>query len=332
MIKKIIHQYNDRDSVYDDGLTNHLNMGLYALYQMGADEERLHRYAKSYIKKGHVPKVRTCDVIITDENFMDHLGKEGTYSAFIPFFKSEFEKGPFETVLRKYVNILIDGSAGGAFHGLIRLAYAYELESTDEMIKALSYFSEVYLKMGEKEYILGLNKKEPLEAVTELSRRTYFINKSFKRPMITGRMMDVFEDSQFENVVTGLPEVCQNSEAMNGLLLKLYGSTQNFTMLHGYTSTHALRVLEPLIDNYIEVIQRHWFNVQIAYLSTNCTPIMDTPSLNPNPKWTFIMRAVLEKVDVHAIKMTYSLYEQSKIYGEDELARRLASIKLYKSN
>ncbi len=50
MIEKIITQYNDRNSVYGGQLTNHLNMGLYALYRMGADEKKLHELCKKLFR------------------------------------------------------------------------------------------------------------------------------------------------------------------------------------------------------------------------------------------------------------------------------------------
>jgi len=345
MIKKIIGVYNDRNSVSASGVTNHLNMGLFALYKMGAGEDLLNWFAKYYIKKENIIEVPKSDLIITEENYDKHLGQVGSYSAFVIFYKSVFEKETpkketlkdesFENVLKKYVNKLVLGSAGDTFQGLIRLAYAYELEAYDEIINALAYCSECYLKFENTEVTEVTNPanlETPFDSILKLSKSEYFINRTYNSSVAIERMIAVREDVEYKNIVSALPESHQNSKAMNSLMLKLYAHTQNITMLHCYTSTHALRVLEPILINYKKVLQLHWLNVQLAYISTSCTPILEVPSYDVIPKWPFIFRAALAKVDVNAIEMAYSTYEQCKLFGEDELSRIVASLKLYKSN
>jgi len=333
MIKEIIEIYNDRDTSYGSGMTNHLNMGLFALSQLGAEDEQLNRYAKHYIAHAELKKAPVPNVRINRENFNLYLGDRTNYSAYVVFFKDvfgnlEFGSNDFTTLLEIYVNELIDGAAGGAFHGLIRLAYAYELQSEEEICKALAYLAECYMKMGETSDILALDEKEPMNAMMDLSEVTYFQEMTFSRAMITGRMRDVFEDPMFMMLATKLPDQYLNSESFHGLLINIYGMTQNFTMLHAYTSTHALRVLEPLIENYEDALQRHWFNLQIAYLSTNCTPFVVLPKMDIVPSWGHIFTQALHKTDVHTIKVIYSMFDQTQIFGEGDLGRMLAVIRL----
>ena len=330
MIKKLIAQYNDRNSVYGDELTNHLNMGLYALYQMGADENDLHTYAQKYLDSKNVAPQPPISVTVTEDNFENYLGRIGYYSSFIPFYTKQVEHLGIDKTLKKYLNRLIDGSAGGAFHGLIRTAYAYELASEEEVAKALAYFSECYqaypLERAPEEIT------EPFEHIQNLSTMEHFKNFVFKRPLITGRMIDIYKDGVFRQEVRALPQQMCNSAAFSDMLLILYGKTGDFTMLHGFTSTHALRVLKKFVDDYTNVLKMHWIHLQLAYLSTGCVPLNPLPEAEYIEEWETIFEAALKVEDVHTIKLVYSLHEQSDVGEEaDQLYRQIAQYRINQS-
>ncbi len=137
MIQRIISKYNDRDCVYDGGLTNHLNMGLYAMYKSGASQERLDEFAQYYIDKNHISKVANAIYSINDSSYEEYVGLKNTYSSFVPYFIDKLSSSKLEEIIRKYLNELLPGSSGDAFHGIIRMAYAVELDSIDEIAKAL---------------------------------------------------------------------------------------------------------------------------------------------------------------------------------------------------
>ncbi len=321
MIEKIITQYNDRNSVYGGQLTNHLNMGLYALYRMGADEKKLHDYAKSYLERKNISPQPPSEVPIHLANYEYFLGHMGYYSSFIPFFTEQIEILGVEETLRKFLNRLIDGSAGGAFHGIIRTAYAYELGDKKEIAKALAYFSECY-----QAYPINIepdSTANPLDHVKKLATMDYFKNFAFKRSLITGRMMDIYEDPVFHSEVRALDTSLCNSESFADLTLTLYGMTEDFTMLHGFTSTHAIRVLKEFFDDYTEVLKQHWINLQLAYLSTGCTPLNPMPEAEEVDEWDQLFKKALEVKDVHTIKLIYSLHEQSRIGAKEDRAYRL---------
>lgn len=329
MITSIIEQYNDRDSLYGEKLTNHLNMGLFSLYKMGANEERLHEFAKGYIKYSQLPPMPEVLYEIDDENFETYLGKEGTYSSFIEYFSKKLTNERKNNTLTRFVNRLIDGEAGGAFHGIIRLAYAIELDSIEnaegELIKALAYLAEAYKRFPLK---IPFPPMDPLEAVIKLSKNPYFKNFTFKRPLIIGRMTDIYEDPQFAEVLTDMPDDFYDNQVMAQLLLKLYLLTEDFTVLHGFTSTHALRVLKPYITNYTDILKQHWRLIQLAYLSTGCTSIGTFPDIdNEVESWDKIFELTISSRDVHTLKLVYSLHEQAKLFTDDRLFRIAAILK-----
>jgi hypothetical protein len=321
MIKKIITQYNDRNSVYGGELTNHLNMGLYALYCMGADEQKLHDYAKSYLERKNILPQPPAEVPIHLANYEYYLGHMGYYSSFIPFFTEQIEILGTEETLRKFLNRLIDGSAGGAFHGIIRTAYAYELGDKKEIAKSLAYFSECY-----QAYPINIDPqptRQPLDHIKKIADMDYFKNFVFKRSLITGRMMDIYEDPIFHSEVRALDTSLCDSETFADMLLTLYGMTEDFTMLHGFTSTHAVRVLKEFFDDYTDVLKQHWIHLQLAYLSTGSTPLNPMPQAEKVDEWDAIFGKALEVKDVHTIKLIYSLYEQSRIGAKEDRTYRL---------
>jgi len=320
MIKSIIQKYNHLESKHSGQLTNHLNMGLYALSQMSATETELHDFAKSYINKRSIESIKPCHMLITDENFSEWLGKEDSYSEFVGFFMKKIRNEDPSEVFTLYMNKLKEGFAGGAFHGLIRAAYAFELQDPEELAKSLAYLSESYLKFDVN--LDELSKADPIDTILNFSKSEHFKTKIFKRTLITGRMIDVYEDRKFN--ATRLNNKQLNNENMYDLVLNLYALTLDFTILHGFTSTHALTVLEPILTGYEEVLQRHWFNLQIAYLSTKCTPILEDPIIDISLKWTDIFNKAKESDDVHDIKLTYSLFKMSEKYGRSSLAKTVA--------
>lgn len=328
MIKEVIHKYNNKDSLYGNKLTNHLNMGLYALYKMGANEQELDRFAKGYIDHNHLPEVPPIKAVIDDNNYDDYLGIDGYYSSFIPYFNEVLEGKTIDEVVQKFLNEFIDGSAGGAFHGLIRLGYAYELKDKEEIAKALSYMAECYKPFPRTEAMKKATVMEPINGVLALSSNHHFKTKEFSRELIIGRMIDIYEDPEFEKNLTRINICYCTSKYFSELLLKLYALTGDFTILHGFTSTHALRILSHLIKDYEEVLSLHWYHLQMAYLSTNCTEIKDIPFVTSLKSWDEIFDEVKEVKDIHTVKIVYSLYEQAKFSEVDSLFRTLAQIKV----
>lgn len=328
MIADVINKYNDRDSLYGNKLTNHLNMALFALYKMGADEARLNEFAKEYISQTNLPPLLPPDVKISKENFCDHLGRDGSYSSYILYFENELNNKSIEEVLKEYIIILLPGEAGGAFHGVIRLAYAYALNDKNELVRALAYFAEAYKEFPFSEELQRSMKViEPIRAVSLLSKNSYFQNFKFHRPLIIGRMEDIYEDPQFLDVLSDLSIDYCNSRCFSELLLKLYSLTGEFTVLHGFTSTHALRLLSPFINNYKLILKQHWYLLQLAYLSTNCTPISEYTAPTKVNGWSEIFTEACKSKDVHTIKLVYSLYEQSSLSEDDCLYRSIAQDK-----
>jgi len=321
-IKAVIHGYNDKEAEYSGGLSNHLNMGLYALYKMGAKSERLHEYAKQYIKQNNIREIKPIKYRINHTNFMNYIGGEDTYSSFVLFFEQYVSGFGIEETLKRYLNILIKGSAGAAFHGLIRLSYAILLSDKEEIVKAMAYMAQCYKAFSPAGTMLITD--DPVARITKLSQNRVFKNFGFEASLIISRMQEVYEEKEFQLLATALDMRICDMESITEAALKLYGMTENFTMLHGLTSTHGLGVLAKYLDYIDEVINLHWFHLQLAYLSTGCTKLHELPTEKTVQTWEEIFERTIQVEDVHTIKLIFSLSELAKEAKDDQLHRTLA--------
>ena len=328
--KNILDTISNQMPTYRGGLTNHLPMALYSLQYLGMNEEKMYDYIAWYEKEKGISKINEPKFVIS--NLKDHLGHTKNYVELSEYFKAEIKRWGIEKTVKKYIDILIEGSSGDAFHGLIRLAYAVEIESSDEIARSLAYLSDCYTNFCIDPDILV--EKDPLETMKTLEKSKYFNNKTFKKSLIIGRMKEVSEDENVMKLLNKLPERVINETELSKLTLELYAMTEDFTMLHAFTSTHALIVLLPFILDKKRALNLHWLHLQIAYLSTNCTKINNISIDTLNTDWSLIFEKALESMDEHTYKLIYSLHKNYLKYKYKEFsvlygimaAKRVANI------
>lgn len=143
-VKNFVNSYNYLEPTYGGGLSNHLPMSLVALEGLGASEERILEYGRWYVKEKDIKTLKTQNEILVG-SFYDHLGKKDRYFELRVFFSNEIEKHGVKSTLEKYSDLLIKGSSGDAFHGLIRLAYGIDSGNELEIIAGLAYLSNGFM-------------------------------------------------------------------------------------------------------------------------------------------------------------------------------------------
>lgn len=109
-------------------------MALVALDKLGASDEQLLDFYSSYSK---ILEIQTkSEIEINSKNWRNYLGKHTHNTAYREFFLAELENNGVTKILSTYLPHLIPGLSGGAFHPLIRLAYAVDTNSTWEIADA----------------------------------------------------------------------------------------------------------------------------------------------------------------------------------------------------
>jgi hypothetical protein len=277
-----------------------------ALQGLGASETRILEYGKWYVKKKEIVALKEKSEIKVD-NFYDFVGKKKYFFELKVFFENEIEKKGVEKTLREYSDFLVKGSSGDAFHGLIRLAYGIDSHNELEIISGLAYLSNGYIDFNID--VNGLDEHEPLDQISRLKSLYEENNYDFDKGLITTKMKSAALDEKLSGALRKLPDDQCNKYAINELALKLFVGTQDFTLLHGFTSSHALIVLEPYLKDVKTANQHHWLHLQIAYLSTACPDIEEIDREKDVRSWEEIFNKAIESQYTHTHKVVYSLYE-----------------------
>ncbi len=312
-MKSNISRYSDLSPVHNNGLTNHVPMFVYALEYLGMNETSIIKVAEKYVAERNIEKAGSKKVKI--KNINDFLGSNEHYLDYIEFFKCEIKSFGREETIRKYIDLLLEGSSGGSFHGLIRLAYAIESKEEGELERALAYMSNSYQK-----FEIDLDEipvKEPFETFIFLSRNQHFKEKHYKKRLISDKMMEVASDSEAKELLGNLGEEYLDIKSLEKIAVKLYAMTYNFTVLHAFTSTHALSILMPYISDFKRIIALHWIHIQLAYLSTNCTKVNEI-KIDDNITWNEIFKGAICSDDIHTYKLIYSLHKSYLKYKEEQ--------------
>ncbi len=294
---------------YANGFAHHLPMALIALDRMNAEEGDLQCFSDNYIKilNPLLEKVNFKKIISIDE----HLGNRAYFSAYLNFFKDEISSKGTLKVIEKSIPLLIKSPSSCAFHCLIRTSYAISSDIPHEIAMALAYWASEFITFKTE---ITIEKKDIIGELENLSIK--FHNHKFAQGNISVRMMEVDNLLSESKDYIIFPEYSLDSIAE--LVLILYAQTENFTLLHAVTSTHAFRTLLPYISDKDLALKYLWQGIVLAFLSTGII----LPSLSPvyedhQTTWKKIFRKAVKSTDAHTIKLVYTSWEEWKEYDND---------------
>ena len=94
---------------------------------IGASEEQLLKFYQK--NSSHLSRQLPIDIIIDSTNWKLFLGNHIHNSSYRDYFLNEIKNYNILKCLNTYLPILMRGASGGAFHPLIRFAYAVEINS-----------------------------------------------------------------------------------------------------------------------------------------------------------------------------------------------------------
>ena len=112
---------------------------------------------------------------------------------------------------------------------------------------------------------------------------------------------------------------------MAAALIRAYAASGDFTLLHGVTGTHALRLLAPYAADPRRAIAHLWQAVVAAYLGAG-SPAVDGWGVEGSDAlaWDEIRERAAGCDDEHDVKLAYSCWREGAHY-RDDLYRRVAS-------
>jgi hypothetical protein len=313
---------------YGRQLSNHLPMALIALDRLGASEEQAQKFFNQYSK---MLRPQAAVAFQMDaSNWITFLGQHEHNSEYREYFLQEFVNKGFESTLKSHLPLLIPGLSGGAFHPLIRLAYAIEIKSEWEIAESLAAWAMAYLELGEFSDRKDANKNLDFETALQNIREDLEI----KSNAITGanvfaRMKNASGIASFKNLVNQIGPRETEIQDLARIAIKLYRSSgDNFTALHGVTFLHAARIVNPYVQDKDKYIFHLWQGLAAAYVSIGCIDIQVNLSqpVQGLLSWEQIFKAAVTAKDDHVIKFCYTAFSEWQKYG-DESYRAAASLK-----
>ncbi|CCN45431.1 conserved hypothetical protein [Vibrio nigripulchritudo MADA3029] len=298
----LIHQAHQFDPNYGDRLSNHLPMALIALDLGGASAKRVTEFYQEYVGR--------LEPLCSDPSIQSRsLGDRADFSNWVDFYQQELDSQGIEATLSLHLPDLFNGVSAAAFHGLIRLSYAIDAQSTREIAHALAYLATEYQPIGELRNDAAYTLKEQLR----LAHQQY-ADFQFGPGIIVDRIQEVADSEQFRFVASSPSDLSRPLVAE--AVITPFIHTNDFTLLHGVTGFQAFLNIERFLPDPNKGLQQFWQ----AYVAAYCTSLpnaerpseelTDSPSA---PSWENTMKRASTSPDDHTIKLVYSCYRIHQI-------------------
>lgn len=312
------HRYS---AFYRGYLANHLPMALVALDAMGADDARIAAYATQYGAQLEPMPVAAEAIGSGDEQRF--LGASAAFPAWVSYFVSRMAAEGRDRVLREWTARLTPGIGSGAFHGVIRTAYALDAGSDGELAHGLAYWASAYEPLHQ--FSTPAGKRTPAEVLTQVSKEAGASGKRLPGRSIAGRMLAASRLREFGGWVAAADPARLDLDGLAAAMIRAYAATGDFTMLHGVTGTHAARALLRHVDSPTALAGALWRALLAAYVGIGA-PAITGWKLEGDDQldWPAIHERACLRDDEHDIKITYSCWRGWQWTGDD-IYRRVAS-------
>lgn len=249
---------------------------------------------------------------ITDANWLNNLQSiRIAFPLYRNFFDEKIAELGLSACLKRYYPMLSEGMAGAAFHPVIHTGWAVDVDSTNMAAEGLAYMATACQPLATgsihtEHQLWSPNAPRPIEVleqilnddrIPQLTEKADWLSKtedykrlnrgSFQQRLITfdnsEEPMSLFLN---EMVMLKLPDIGQDlTSSIEELTViaatALHSSDNEFFILHGLTSLHAVLCVLPHLD---ESAQRnalgYWFRALVATIIVQGSPGMtDTATL-----------------------------------------------------
>ncbi len=312
------------DAFYKGYLASHLPMALAALDAMGAGDDGIAAFAASY--GGLLEPLRPVPFDIAAGEERAHLGRSAAFPAWVEYFRSRIGEQGTEAVLRVWCPMLIEGVAGGAFHGIIRTAYAVELGSDAEMAHALAYWSASWMSLGPPPAFTG--SLSPLEVLERVAADPALAGQRPAGRNIAERTALSAASEALRVQIAATDPARLDMDAIARAFIAAYCASGDFTVLHGVTGCHAARVLRPYLGRSSPTLPSLWQALVAAYAGSG-SPALRGFNLvgNDSLPWPAILERAIACTDEHDVKLAYTCWREWQRSG-DASYRRAASARV----
>jgi len=316
----LLRKNRNHEKATQPGVNNHVPMVLIALYRMGASSAQMNRYVETFnLGEATTPLADAREIFITRDNWKSRLG-QSAFSSYIDFFDEWITETSMDAVLHAAVPVLMSGVCTAAYHALLRLAYGLDYGSRDEVVFGLAYWAVEFYPGPD--FDADASPVEPEELFDEIIKAA---SKLQIEPVnsIDGRLQQVYQFREIKHLWK--PIRISGSDAldkMSGLILRIFGESQHFTLLHALTSCQAMRRVLPYFKEPEKNLSAYWHSVCAAYVTVLRSRFEMGRDTIPNceMQWNEIFaRAVAtEHSSEHIVKLCYSSWQEFGIWHRPE--------------
>ncbi len=322
--RALVEEHLRFSAFYGGALANHLPMALAALEAMGASDQRLRDFAAGYARK--LEPLAPARFAIAPGGEKEHLGSHAAFPAWVDYFAGRIAEQGSDAVLRHWLDILVAGAESGAFHGLIRVAYALEIGSEREMAHALAYWAAAFESLGAAPVLSGA--ESPAAVLAEMSRDPRLAGTRFPGRNIVERTAAAATDPAFAAMVARIDGAALTLDQLGQAMIRCHAASGDFTILHGVTGCHALRLLLPFMQDERAALAHFWQALAAAWLGAGSPPVAGF-ALEGSDGLGFdeILPAAVACDDEHDVKLAFSCWREWQ-RTNDSLYRRVASARV----
>ena len=276
--------------------SDHLPMTLSAMSGLGATVDTLLDFRASYSRRLHewVPGRSV-------QHWQDGSGKPDAYPALMNYFRSRINEEGHEAILGEVLGVFLPGIAMDAFHPVIRLGYAVDFGSPDEIAAALAYMTIVHRDVPVS--------ATPLDLAVMVDSQSEQGKVEFRSSRFGDCIVELLTNEIYP---TG---TASNLKELATVSLDVYQATRNFFALHLVTATQALRCCVPGGLQQLGIQ-----SMTGALLASHL--VLGSPRVQMRP-----LPAPTQLDPEHAYKYTWACLSEYRCYGDD---RYLSEIEAFK--
>lgn len=321
MLYRLLDAGLDRAPEYGPGFSTHLPMALQALHALGASAPRLHDFAQQHVAGLHA---RLAPAAAAEPHSWHALRGQG--DAFEPLqamFHQRLQQQEPYTLLAEAVPALLNGVAGGAFHGLIRTAHAVAARHEGELSMGLAYWAARHAPLAapNEQTAADLPLADWLAQLRLLPRPQHADADAWS---ITRRMVAWSRTEGFAAVAPRLALQPGTLDALARTAAGLYAVTEDFTVLHMVTACQAMRQLQPWWGD--EALAMRHFSIAAAAALQASDAAGEMPADMPHSDlpWPQIVERAIASDDEHVVKLVQACRLHEAATGAPEFRQAAA--------
>ncbi|SPN96777.1 uncharacterized protein DNG_00297 [Cephalotrichum gorgonifer] len=335
---------------------NHNPHILSSAYLLGASEDQLRNIYEKEVED--LEPWAESPGEVGEDDWTEYLGDRRYQRAYVDYFEDQLVMRfsyDWKKLLEHYMfhdkHRLVYGLFGGLGHPLIHLGYAYEMNCKEIAIDALTMGAVQHNYLHKYLEYPKYTRPSPFttHSISDLLGRLRGDKRFdgiFKRPGLKNfdELFEKHEDLLLEywnawEISDPVKQFEECQEVATSLLVATVPPgthSYNFFFAHALTTTHALRVLLPLIPTkYQLTLVRGWLlytlAIYISFLRPEIDPDYIDPSTLKGRHWSYVENAALTSTwatDAHYVKALRAIEVAARTWGDVHERYLAAAVRL----